>query len=248
MTDQTQKIALVTGATRGIGKAIAIKLAEQGFIVIGTATAQTGAESITQYLQAMGATGAGHVLDVCSDDSVQQLYQYITDSFGVVDVLVNNAAITQDNLLLRMKSEQWNSVIDTNLNSVFRLTKACIRNMLKKNWGRVVTITSVVGVSGNPGQANYCAAKAGVIGFTKSLAQEMSSKGITFNTVAPGFIQTDMTDALTDQQKEAILGQIPMKQMGAPVDIANTVAFLASDQANYITGQTIHVNGGMFMV
>ena len=248
MTDQTQKIALVTGATRGIGKAIAIKLAEQGFVVVGTATSQAGADSVTQYLHAMHAKGTGHVLDVCSDDSVQQLYQYISDNFGTVDVLVNNAAITQDNLLLRMKAEQWDSVIDTNLNSVFRLTKACIRNMLKKNWGRVVTITSVVGVSGNPGQANYCAAKAGVIGFTKSLAQEMSAKGITFNTVAPGFIQTDMTDALTDQQKEAVLSQIPMKQMGAPVDIANTVAFLVSDQANYITGQTIHVNGGMFMV
>lgn len=248
MTNQTQKIALVTGATRGIGKAIAMKLAEQGFVVIGTATSDAGAKSITQYLREMGAKGEGQLLNVCCDESVQQVYQYITEAFGVPDILINNAAITQDNLLLRMKSEQWHSVIDTNLNSVYRLTKTCIRAMLKKNWGRVVSITSVVGVSGNPGQANYCAAKAGVIGFTKSLAQEMSAKGITFNTVAPGFIQTDMTDALSEQQKEAILGQIPMKHMGTPDDIANTVAFLVSDQANYITGQTIHVNGGMFMV
>ena len=248
MNHQAQKIALVTGATRGIGRAIAIKLAEQGVIVIGTATSQQGADSITHYLRDMGAAGTGCVLNVCCDESVQQLYQHITETFGAPDILINNAAITQDNLLLRMKSDQWTSVIDTNLNSVYRLTKICIRAMLKKNWGRVVSITSVVGVAGNPGQANYCAAKAGVIGFTKSLAQEMSSKGITFNTVAPGFIQTDMTDVLTDEQKTAILSQIPMKHMGAPDDIANTVAFLVSDQARYITGQTLHVNGGMLMV
>lgn len=245
---QEKKIVLVTGATRGIGRAIAIKLAEQGMTVIGTATSQEGADSITQYLREMAASGAGCVLNVCCDDSVQQLYQHITDTFGAPDILINNAAITQDNLLLRMKSEQWTSVIDTNLNSVYRLTKTCVRAMLKKNWGRVVSITSVVGVAGNPGQANYCAAKAGVIGFTKSLAQEMSAKGITFNTIAPGFIQTDMTDALNEQQREGILAQIPMKHMGKPVDIANAVAFLVSDQASYITGQTLHVNGGMLMV
>lgn len=245
---QEKKIVLVTGATRGIGRAIAIKLAEQGMTVIGTATSQQGAENITQYLREMDAAGAGCVLNVCSDESVQQLYQYVTDTFGAPDILINNAAITQDNLLLRMKSEQWSSVIDTNLNSVYRLTKACVRAMLKKNWGRVVTITSVVGVAGNPGQANYCAAKAGVIGFTKSLAQEMSAKGITFNTVAPGFIQTDMTDALNEQQREAVLAQIPMKRMGVPDDIANAVGFLVSDQARYITGHTLHINGGMLMV
>lgn len=243
-----QKVAVVTGASRGIGKAIALALGQQGYVVAGTATSDAGAEKISHYLQEAGITGKGYVLNVCEEESVAATYEQISTDFAAPLVLVNNAAITQDNLFLRMKPEQWQAVIDTNLNSVFRMTKACLRAMLKQKWGRVITITSVVGVSGNPGQANYCAAKAAVIGFSKSLGQEMAAKNITFNTVAPGFIKTDMTDALTEQQQAAILGQIPMKRMGAPEDIANTVAFLASDQAAYITGQTLHVNGGMYMV
>ena len=242
------KVAVVTGASRGIGQAIAQELGQQGYIVVGTATSEQGAEHISQYLQKAGIQGKGYVLDVCDDASVAATYEAITADFAAPAVLVNNAAITQDNLFLRMKPEQWQTVIDTNLNSVFRMTKTCLRAMLKQKWGRVITITSVVGVSGNPGQANYCAAKAAVIGFSKSLAQEMAAKNITFNTVAPGFIKTAMTDALTEQQHEAILKQIPMKRMGTPEDIAYTVAFLASEQAAYITGQTLHVNGGMYMV
>ena len=247
MSEQ-QKVALVTGASRGIGKAIAQTLGQSGYIVAGTATGEAGAERISHYLQETGVQGKGYVLNVCDDESVAATYTAVTADYAAPSILINNAAITQDNLFLRMKPEQWQSVIDTNLNSVFRMTKACLRAMLKQKWGRVITITSVVGVSGNPGQANYCAAKAAVIGFSKSLGQEMAAKNITFNTVAPGFIQTDMTDALTEQQQDMILGQIPMKRMGAPEDIANTVAFLASDQAAYITGQTLHVNGGMYMV
>lgn len=247
MSEQ-QRVALVTGASRGIGKAIAEQLATQGYVVVGTATSEQGAVAITEYLQALGATGRGYVLNVCDDESVATTYAAIVEDYAAPSVLVNNAAVTEDNLFLRMKPEQWDKVIDTNLNSVFRMTKVCLRAMLKQKWGRVITITSVVGVSGNPGQANYCAAKAGVIGFSKSLGQEMASKNITFNTVAPGFIETDMTGALTEQQQQAILGQIPMKRMGAPADIAHSVAFLASEQAGYITGQTLHVNGGMYMI
>lgn len=244
----SQKVALVTGASRGIGRAIATTLGQQGLTVIGTATSERGAEAISNYLKEAGVNGRGYVLNVCDDDNVAAVVKEVTESFAAPDVLINNAAITQDNLFLRMKPDQWDAVINTNLNSVYRMTKACVRSMLKNRWGRVVTITSVVGVAGNPGQANYCAAKAGVIGLTKSLAQEMAAKNITFNTVAPGFICTDMTDALTEQQKEAILGQIPMKRMGEPNEIAEAVAFLASDRAAYITGQTLHVNGGMYMV
>lgn len=243
-----QKVALVTGASRGIGRAIAEKLGACGYRIAGTATSPAGADSITAYLNDFGITGKGYTLDVCDDDSVATLFAAVSADFAAPAILVNNAAVTDDNLFLRMKSEQWDRVIDTNLNSVFRMTKACLRTMLKQRFGRVVTITSVVGVAGNPGQANYCAAKAGVIGFSKSLGQEMAAKNITFNTVAPGFIKTDMTDALTEQQQEAILGQIPMKRMGAPDDIAAAVAFLVSDEAGYITGQTLHVNGGMYMV
>ncbi len=243
-----QKIALVTGASRGIGRAITMTLGQQGMTVMGTATSEKGSDAITAYLKEAGISGRGYVLNVCDDDDVTQVFKKITADYAAPDVLVNNAAITQDNLFLRMKPDQWDAVINTNLNSVYRMTKACVRSMFKNRWGRVITITSVVGVAGNPGQANYCAAKAGVIGLTKSLAQEMAAKNITFNTVAPGFISTDMTDALNEQQKEAILGQIPMKRMGDPKDIADAVAFLASDQAGYITGQTLHVNGGMYMV
>lgn len=242
-----QKVALVTGASRGIGKAIAQILGEKGYIVAGTATSEHAAARITDYLKEQGITGKGYVLNVCDDESVAAAHAKVSEEFAAPSILVNNAAITDDNLFLRMKTLQWDKVIDTNLNSVFRMTKACLRAMLKQRFGRVITITSVVGVAGNPGQANYCAAKAGVIGFSKSLGQEMAAKNITFNTIAPGFIQTDMTDALTAQQQEAILGQIPMKRMGAPSDIAHAVAFLASDEAGYITGQTLHVNGGMYM-
>lgn len=238
-------VALVTGASRGIGRAIAELLAGQGYRVAGTATTSSGAANISTYL---GDQGAGFVLDVCDADSVSATYQSIVETLGVPTVLVNNAAITQDNLFLRMKPEQWNAVIDTNLNSVYRLSKACLRGMLKQRSGRIISITSVVGVVGNPGQANYCAAKAGVIGFTKSLAQEVASKGITVNAVAPGFIQTDMTSALTEDQQTAILTQIPMKRMGQPHDIAAAVGYLASEQAGYVTGQTLHVNGGMAMI
>ena len=247
MTEQP-KVALVTGASRGIGKSIALTLGQNGMTVIGTATSEQGAAAISQTLEDAGILGKGMVLNVCDADSVIDVVKQISDEFGIPDVLVNNAAITQDNIFLRMKPEQWDAVINTNLNSVYRTTKACLRGMLKKRWGRVITITSVVGVSGNPGQANYCAAKAGVIGFSKSLGQEMGAKGITFNTVAPGAIATDMTDSLNDQQREAFLSQIPMKRMGAPEDIANAVAFLASEGASYITGQTIHVNGGLYMI
>lgn len=246
--NDTQKVALVTGASRGIGRAIAEKLGQQGYIVVGTATSESGADNISAFLKEAGISGKGYVLNVCDEDAAKELHKQITVDFSAPSILVNNAAITQDNLFLRMKPEQWQSVINTNLNGVYRVTHACMRAMLKQRWGRVVTITSVVGVSGNPGQANYCAAKAGVIGFTKSLAQEMAAKNITFNAIAPGFIKTDMTDALTEQQQTAILSQIPMQQMGAPEDIANAVSYLVSDDAKYMTGQTLHVNGGMLMV
>lgn len=243
-----QKVALVTGASRGIGKAIALKLASEGFIVAGTATSEGGAEGISQYLKESGFMGQGFTLNVCDEEQIKAVHKQISEDFGVPQVLVNNAAITKDNLFLRMKSEQWDAVINTNLNGVFHVTKACMRGMFKARWGRIVSITSIVGVSGNPGQANYCAAKAGVIGFTKSIAMEMAATGVTANTIAPGFIDTDMTRSLTEAQQAAILGQIPMKKMGAPEDIAESVAFLVSDKAAYITGQTLHINGGMLMV
>lgn len=231
------KIVFITGASRGIGRAIAQAFVDQGATVIGTATTEAGAANIP---------GNGMVLDVCDSAAVEKAIEEIQAKFGAPAILINNAGITEDNLLLRMKESQWEHVIDANLNAIFRTTKACLRGMLKARWGRVINITSVVGVMGNPGQANYCAAKAGMIGFTKSLALEMASVGVTANCVAPGFIQTDMTSKLTDQQREAILGQIPAKKMGAVEDIANAVLFLASDTAAYITGQTLHVNGGMY--
>lgn len=231
------KVVFITGASRGIGHAIAKAFHEEGATVIGTATSETGAKNIS---------GHGIVLNVCDAAAVEKTFEEIQTKFGAPSILVNNAGVTEDNLLLRMKPEQWDRVIDTNLNAIYRTTKACLRGMMKARWGRVINITSVVGVTGNPGQANYCAAKAGMIGFTKALAQEMASVGITANAVAPGFIQTDMTNKLTDAQREAILSQIPAKKMGEVGDIANTVLFLASDAASYITAQTIHVNGGMF--
>lgn len=240
-------IALVTGASRGIGQAIALTLGRRGATVIGTATSEGGADAISQNFSAENIEGAGRVLDVTDAGGVDALVKSIGDEFGTPTILVNNAGITCDNLLMRMKPEEWDAVIDANLNSVFRLSRACLRGMMKARQGRIINIASVVGVSGNPGQANYAAAKAGMIGFAKSLAREVGSRGITVNTVAPGFIDTDMTRALPEDQRQALLGNIPLARLGAVEDIANAVAFLASDEAGYITGETLHVNGGMYM-
>ncbi len=241
------KVALVTGASRGIGQAIALGLGQQGAIVIGTATSDAGAAQITQTLKAAGINGAGLVLNVRDKDSIEALITTIKTQFTMPTILVNNAAITQDNLFLRMKEDEWENVIETNLNSIYRVTKACVRDMLKARWGRIINIGSVVGTTGNPGQVNYSAAKAGIIGFTKSLAQEIGSREITVNTVSPGFIDTDMTKVLSEDQRKSLLERIPMQRLGHPEDIANAVVFLASDLASYITGQTLHVNGGMYM-
>jgi 3-oxoacyl-[acyl-carrier protein] reductase len=241
------QIALVTGASRGIGSGIALALGRQAGIVIGTATTQEGAEKITEILQQHNIQGCGMALNVRVQDSVNEVMATIKEKFGPVSILVNNAAVTQDNLFLRMKEEEWMNVIETDLNSIFRLSKACMRDMLKARWGRIINIGSVVGSTGNPGQANYCAAKAGVIGLTKALALEVGSRDITVNTVAPGFITTDMTNALTDEQKETIFQKIPMQKLGTVDDIAAAVLFLASNSAGYITGQTLHVNGGLYM-
>jgi len=245
MAEQT--IALVTGASRGIGKAIAEALGAQGMTVIGTATSDRGAEAISESLSAAGIAGKGMCLNVSDDASVEAVVKAIGEEFGTITVLVNNAGITRDNLLMRMKPEEWDSVINTNLTSLYRVCKACLRPMMKAKTGRIVNIASVVGVSGNAGQTNYAAAKAGMIGFTKSLAQEVGSRGITVNAVAPGFIDTDMTRELPDAQREALLSAIPLARLGQPEEIAAAVAFLASDAAGYVTGETIHVNGGMYM-
>lgn len=239
-----KKIALVTGASRGIGKAIAEKLASQNIFVVGTATSEAGAEKIAEYL---GENGTGLVLNVTETDSIDALLKNITEQYGAVDILVNNAGITRDNLLMRMKDEEWFDIMQTNLTSIYRLSKAVLRPMMKKRKGRIINIGSVVGSMGNPGQSNYCAAKAGVIGFSKSLAKEVANRGITVNVVAPGFIATDMTDVLSEEQKQAILSQIPAGELGHPEDIANAVAFLASEEAGYITGTTMHVNGGLYL-
>jgi 3-oxoacyl-[acyl-carrier protein] reductase len=238
------EIALVTGASRGIGKAIATKLAAEGATVIGTATSEGGAASIAEYL---GAQGTGMVLDVTNADSVAEVLAAIEEQYGPISILINNAGITRDNLMMRLKDDDWDAIINTNLTSVFKISKACLRNMMKARKGRIITIGSVVGSTGNPGQANYAAAKAGLIGCSKSLAREVGSRGITVNTVSPGFIDTDMTRALSDEQRDALKGQIPLSRLGEPEDIANAVAFLASPSASYITGETLHVNGGMFM-
>lgn len=241
------KIALVTGASRGIGYGIALALGRQGAIVIGTATSQEGANRITKAFKNENIEGNGLVLNVASRQSVEKLIEKIKEQFGNVNILVNNAAITDDNLILRMKEDEWTQVIDTNLNSIYRLTKAFIKDMLKNRWGRIINIGSVVGSTGNPGQANYSAAKAGVIGFSKAIALEVGSRNITVNTIAPGFIATDMTNALSDEQREIIFQRIPMQRPGRIEDIAAAVVFLASSSADYITGQTLHVNGGMYM-
>ena len=241
------KVVLVTGASRGIGQAIATALGEQGATVIGTATSDKGAEAISSYFAEAGIKGQGMKLDVGDDESVAAVIDAITDTYGPVDVLVNNAGITRDNLLMRMKADEWNSVINTNLTSLYRLSKSVVRGMMKARAGRIINIASVVGSSGNAGQTNYSAAKAGMLGFTKSLAAELGSRGITVNAVAPGFIDTDMTRELADEQRKALLKNIPLARLGQPQEIAAAVAFLASDAAGYITGETIHVNGGMYM-
>jgi 3-oxoacyl-[acyl-carrier protein] reductase len=242
------KLALVTGASRGIGKAILMALAKQGAQVVGTEINEEGAASITESLQQIGLKGCGKVLNVNDKSSIESLMEQIKSELGVVNVLVNNAGITKDNLMLRMKEEEWQAVIDTNLSSVFRMTQACLRGMVKERWGRIVNISSVVGMVGNPGQANYCASKAGILGFTKSLAQEVAIRNVTVNAVAPGFIDTPMTQKLDEQQREMILRGVPMKRVGQPEDVAAAVVFLASPAASYMTGQTLQVNGGMFMV
>jgi 3-oxoacyl-[acyl-carrier protein] reductase len=244
MSDLTGKIAVVTGASRGIGKAIAERLAAKGARVIGTATSESGANAIGEYL---GDKGNGKTLNVSDADSIAQFLSDIKSSEGDIDILVNNAGITRDNLLMRMKDSEWSDIMDTNLTAIFRMSKAVLRGMMKKRHGRIVNVGSVVGSTGNPGQANYAAAKAGVIGFSKSMAREVASRGVTINVVAPGFIDTDMTKALTDEQKQQIFADIPANRLGQPEEIAATVEFLVSDSAAYITGETIHVNGGMYM-
>ncbi|MGZ8136069.1 MAG: 3-oxoacyl-ACP reductase FabG [Methylococcaceae bacterium] len=240
----TKKVALVTGASRGIGKAIAEKLAEDGYFVIGTATTDSGANSICSYLD---DNGKGIKLDVTNTESIEAVIKTINDEFGAPSVLVNNAGITRDNLLMRMKDEEWDDIINTNLTSVFRMSKAVLRGMMKAKTGRIINISSVVGSTGNAGQANYAAAKAGMIGFAKSMAKEVGSRNITINTVAPGFIDTDMTKELSQDIKDSLLASIPLSRLGEAKEIAHAVAFLASDGAAYITGETLHVNGGMFM-
>lgn len=239
------KIVLVTGASRGIGRAIAESLVARGAKVMGTATSEKGAADISAWL---GENGKGYVLNVADMSSIESTLAAIKSEFGDIDVLVNNAGITRDNLLIRMKDEEWQDVLDTNLRSVFRLSKAVLRSMMKKRFGRIITIGSVVGTSGNPGQSNYSAAKAGLVGFSKSLAQEVASRGVTVNVVAPGFIETDMTRALTDEQRAGILAGVPAGRLGDAKEIASAVTFLASEEAGYITGETLHVNGGMYMI
>lgn len=239
------EIALITGASRGIGAAIADELAAQGATVIGTATSEGGAKAIGERLAASG--GHGRVLDVSDAASVEALIDSIGKEIGAISILVNNAGITRDNLLMRMKDEDWQAILDTNLTSVYRTSKAVMRSMMKARKGRIINIASVIGVTGNPGQANYAAAKAGIIAFSKSLAKEIGSRGITVNVVAPGFIDTDMTRALPEDAKNAMLGQIALGRFGEPADIARAVAFLAGPSAAYITGETLHVNGGMYM-
>lgn len=241
------KVALVTGATRGIGRAIARELGRQGAIVAGTATSQAGADAITADLAAAGVQGMGLVMNVADAASLEAGLAQVTEAFGAPLILVNNAGITRDNLLLRMKDDDWSAVIETNLSSVFRASKAVLRGMAKARWGRIINISSVVASMGNPGQVNYCAAKAGIEGLTRSLAKEMGNRGITANSVAPGFIDTDMTRALDDSQRDAMLGIIPAGRLGQPEEVAAVVGFLASEAAAYVTGETIHVNGGMYM-
>ena len=245
MQSLTEQVALVTGASRGIGRAIAESLVAQGAFVIGTATSEQGAAAIDEYL---GDNGKGIALNVTDTEQLTDTIKGLEKEYGKIDILVNNAGITRDNLMMRMKDDEWEAVINTNLSAVFRVCKAVIRGMMKRRNGRIINISSVVGTTGNPGQVNYCAAKAGLVGFSKSLAKEVAARGITVNCVAPGFIDTDMTKALTDDQKQAIFANIPAERLGKPEEVAAAVSFLASPGAAYITGETIHVNGGMAMV
>ena len=242
------KLVLVTGASRGIGQAIALTLGAAGATVIGTATSENGANAITKKLSENKINGQGMILNVTDDNNITELMKNINEKYDTVDILINNAGITRDNILIRMKQEEWDEIISTNLTSVFKMSKAVLRGMMKKKAGRIISIASVVGSMGNSGQANYAAAKAGIMGFTKSLAREVGSRGITVNTVAPGFIQTDMTDNLSDEQKEVLTSQIPMGRLGSVEEIAQAVLFLAGDGGSYITAQTLHVNGGMYSV
>lgn len=241
------KIALVTGASRGIGQAIALKLGQNGAIVVGAATTENGANAITQYLEKAGIKGTGIVLNVNNAEQIEQAFQKIREQFGEVEILVNNAGITRDNLLVRMKDEEWDDILTTNLKSVFRLSRSVLRTMMKARYGRIINISSVVGSMGNMGQANYAAAKAGIAGFTKSLAREVGSRNITVNCVAPGFIDTDMTRSLPNEHQQSLIQHVPLGRLGRPEEVAVAVAFLASSSASYITGSTIHVNGGMYM-
>jgi 3-oxoacyl-[acyl-carrier protein] reductase len=247
MQQHEGKIALVTGASRGIGEAIALALGKTGATIIGTATTTAGAEKISVSFAKAGVQGCGIAMNVAQPESIEAGLATIKERYGMPAILINNAAITQDNLLLRMKEEEWNNVIETNLNSIYRVSKGCLRDMLKARWGRIISISSVVGTTGNAGQVNYAAAKAGLLGFTKALAQEVGSREITVNAVAPGFIDTDMTRDLPADQREALLSRIPLQRLGRPEEIAAAVVFLASPEAGYITGHTLHVNGGMYM-
>ena len=242
------KLVLVTGATRGIGKAIALTLGGAGATVIGTATSESGAENISKVFAENKISGKGMKLDVTDSEQVSNLAKDIGEDFGSVDILVNNAGITRDNILLRMKEDEWEDIINTNLSSIYKMSKSVLRGMIKKRSGRIISITSVVGAMGNAGQSNYGAAKAGIVGFTKSLAREVGVRGVTVNAIAPGFIETDMTDSLPDEQKKALAGQIPMGRLGTAEEVAHAVLFLAGDGGSYITGQTLHVNGGMYTV
>lgn len=246
MNDNSRKIAVVTGASRGIGQAIAFELGKTA-TVIGTATSDAGAEKISTALADNGIHGRGYVLDVASQDSIDAFAKAVQGEFGAVAILINNAGITRDNILMRMKADEWEDVINTNLNSIYRMSKTLVRGMTKSRWGRIISISSVVGSSGNLGQSNYAAAKAGLEGFSRALAMEIGSRGITVNAVAPGFIDTDMTRELGEEQTSALLSKIPLARYGKPEEIAAVVAFLASEQAGYITGETVHVNGGMYM-
>ena len=248
MNNLQGKIVLVTGASRGIGQAIALSLGNAGATVIGTATSDKGADAISVKLKDNNIAGQGLTLNVTNNDQISEVISTITDNYGSVDVLINNAGITRDNLLMRMKEEEWDDIMNTNLTSVYKMSKAVLRGMMKKKAGRIISITSVVGAMGNAGQTNYAAAKAGIMGFTKSLAREVGTRGITVNAVAPGFIQTDMTNALPEEQKASLASQIPLGRLGSPDEIAQTVLFLAGEGGSYITAQTIHVNGGMYTV
>lgn len=241
------EVALVTGASRGIGRSIAEQLGQRGATVIGTATSEKGAQAISDYLAAANVQGQGYVLDVAQPESVEETLKTLNKDYGTVSILVNNAGITRDNLLMRMKDEEWDSIINTNLSSVYRMSKACLRGMMKAKKGRIISIASIVGATGNPGQSNYAAAKAGLVGFSKSLAREVGSRGITVNVVAPGFIDTDMTRELSEEQRAAMLQNIPLGRLGQPEEIAGAVVFLASSLGAYMTGETLHVNGGMYM-